>query len=235
MAKSPLSQDLFEKYLNDRDLVIFKTTKKQFINAIPENLTVKDYFSNQMYSLEQRVIELSDSPYVHVRVDNINQEYLDNHPLWTLTKIQYFATHKLSEYYSPITFCINENYNGLRYHPGIWRMAMLDSQENTLKMTMCIDTIKPFSDKLLNFFKSHELISARSLTWSEFYKLMNFGKFPGDIYLQDDIAGINFATDRSKCLEYTGKFDLAYNKNQRTFFFNHKPLVRWKSGFWHIL
>ena len=235
MAKNILSQELFEKYLNDRDFIIFKTTKKDFLNSIPKSLTISDIFNNHMYSLEQRVIETSDSPYIHIRVNNIQQQYLNSHPLWTLTKIQYFQTHMLSEYYSPITVSINERHTALRYHPGIWRMAMLHTQQNTLKMTKCIDTTQPFASKLLGYFKSHELRSARSLTWNEFYKFMNFAKFPGEIYIQDDIAGLNFATNRSKCYEYTGKFDLAYNKNERTFFFNHRPLVRWKNGFWHIL
>lgn len=237
MAKSPLSQELFERYKKDRDLLIFKTTKRDFLSALPNHLNDKDLFHSEMWSLEERVKQSDpDSSYIHIRVNNLNQQYAGNHPLWTLTKIHYFTTHKISEYYSPITFCINENSTGLRFHPGIWRMSMLHTQENTLRMTMCIDKNKPCSKELLGYFKkNHNIISARSLSWNDFCKLMNFDKFPGMIYIQDDISGLNFGTDRSKCLEYAGKFDLAYNKNERTFFLNHRPLVRWKNGFYHIL
>lgn len=234
MAKFVLSEEILARFLTNKDLVVFKTTKKDFLESLPFKFDQYNYFHNMMDSLESRIIDILDTEYLHINVNNIQQDYCMNHPLWALTKIQYFYTHKLNEYYSPITFSYKKP-EVLKFHPGSWRMAMMPYQENTLQMTMCIDTENTDSKILLDCFGNHDLQWVKTMSYKNFCKFMNFHKFPGEVFIQNAISGVNFSTDRSKNLEYIGKFDLSYSKNQRTFFFNHKPLVRWKSGFWHIL
>lgn len=233
MPKYPLTEETYDEMLSGRDLIMFKTTKKDLLDSLPIDFNQYEYFHNLMDSIENQILDTATESYTFLEVNNINQDYCMNEPLWALTKLQYFKTHKISEYYSPITFYIQDS-NTIKFHPGIWRMAMLPYQENTLKMTMCIDTSMPNTHMLIDAYKTHELVWARTLNWKDFCKFMNFHKFPGPIYIQNAISGVNFSTDRSKNLEYIGKFHLAYNKNQRTFFYNHKPLVRWKSGFWQF-
>lgn len=235
MAKFVLTEEILERFLTNKDLVVFKTTKKDFLESLPFKFDQYHYFNNMMYSLEDRVLSSSNEDYISIEVDNVRQTYWDNHPLWTLTKIQYFATHKVKEYYSPITFAYERNPNSIKFHPGSWRMAMIPYQENTLEMTMCIDTEHINAKILLEKFSNHEFLWARAVPYNMFCKFMNFYKFPGTIYIQNNITGVNFSTDRYQNLEYTGKYHLAYSRKKRIFFYNHKPLVRWKSNFWRIL
>lgn len=234
MSKFLLKEEILQRFLQQKDLVVFKTTKQQFLKSLPFEFDQYNYFHNMMDSLESMTKDMSTTEYVHVKVNNIKQDYCMNHPLWSLTKIHYFYTHKISEFYSPITFSYIKP-KILKFHPGSWRMAMLPYQENTLQMTMCIDTENTNAKILLDCFSNHDLQWVKTMSYKNFCKFMNFHKFPGQIFVQNTISGVNFSTDRSKNLEYIGKFDLAYSKNQRTFYLNHKPLVRWKSGFWHIL
>lgn len=234
--KLPFSKQNLETLIQGRDLVVFKTTKQHFLDAT--GFKQNAYFQNMMYGLEKQVQSIMDDSYYHKLINNLHKQYQDNDPLWTLTKIRYFADRECAEYYSPITVCYEtgSKKTGYLFHPGAWRMAMLWTQQPTLKMTVCIDTSAQDAGVLIDkFTKNHFPYYYSKTDYDEFCELMNFSKFQGKMFVQDRVSGLNFSEDRNEIDHYQAKFHLGYNLNQRIFFHNSKPLVMHIKGHWKLI
>jgi len=224
-SKVPYSYDTLKQALKRNDLILFKIRKNVFLENIPYPWTPKRHRFDLIQALVAQVeSKMQNHTYYEVSIDNRSGAWYDDEPMWHLTKLYYFYSNQVDEYFCPIT--IAPNHPMLDVHPGLYRMAMLDYQPDHTLLTFIIDYNRCMHDmKLFNTFctltKMHYFSKTSKDKWE---KLINLDKL-GPVTITHTAPGLNFVTDRPKQSEYKKLWNISYNKNRKLLKINKKPFL----------
>lgn len=226
-SKIPYSYSALKQALKNNDLVLFKITKKRFLDNIPNKWTPKRHRFDVLTALAAQIEkDLINHDYHEKTIDNRSGTWVDDDPLWQISKLHYFFHTQVNEYYSPIT--ISPNHSMLDIHPGFFRMAMLDYQRDNCLLTFlldankCLESTPSLFDTYCTLTKMHFFHNTPQEKWE---KLMNIDKL-GKVTITYTQPGINFVTNRAMQPEYKKVWNLSYHKNEKLFTINRQPFVK---------